>query len=767
MRFSLRRTLVLAGLIFVGLISCAHQASAKDTDPLYLQSPYDEITLDENNNNAVLKVQPLNLPGHKLPAAADRKGDLEIELLDQAGQKFAVAWGAVVGARFFEDLVLAEAQQRVNEGRFDEAFEYFRFLESKYPATAGLKDAVENCLWVQIGASYKGGRHDDALALLVELSGRNAQRTGLSKAYERVTVELVNARIAAGNYRAARVLLRNLGERYPETKATSIAQFETMLKEKAAALLTQAKADLTAGKLREAHEAAGRTLDIWPSIEEGQQLAAEVHQKYPLLSVGVVSPLASPPLTPSDDWASLRAGRLLGRPLAEPAAGKEAAYLSPFGELSRVKGNAAMLVLKLREGLRWSQPARNLTPQDVARALLAAADADQPTFDPALAGVLAGVETGGGGEVRIEFLRPQVRPEGWLRRSLWSHGGTADPASPAIGYGPYKLAATAPQQVSFVRQAEYFGAEQAQPSEIIERTYPDSAAALQALRRGEVNIVDRISPWDLRRISSGQEFTVEPYGLPTVYVLLPNPRHPLAASRTMRRAILYAIDREGILRRGLLTGQTIPGCEVISGPFPRPISKDDPHGYAYNLQVEVRPYDPAVASVLAGVAAQEAGADASATRELVLAHPAEPMARIACESIARQLELTGLQVKLRELTPAQSAGDSYDLLYTELAMHDPAIDAFRLLGPGGATGECSSAMLQSLRSLEEAADAKQAAQRLQEVHRVAAAELPVIPLWQLVHHFAYHKSVKGVNTQPIGLYQDIEHWQVELRIPTE
>jgi ABC-type oligopeptide transport system substrate-binding subunit len=83
------------------------------------------------------------------------------------------------------------------------------------------------------------------------------------------------------------------------------------------------------------------------------------------------------------------------------------------------------------------------------------------------------------------------------------------------------------------------------------------------------------------------------------------------------------------------------------------------------------------------------------------------------------------------------------------------------------TGECSSAMLLALRSLEKAKDAKQAAARLQEVHRVAAAELPVIPLWQLVNHFAYHKSVKGVLPRPFTLYQNIEQWQVDLRVPAE
>jgi len=736
------------------LLAAAGVSPAKDTDPLYLQSPYDELTLDDNNNNAVLKVQPLNLPGRKVPPAADRKGDLEIELLEQAGQRFAVAWGAVTKVRLFEELVLEEAQQRVQEGRFDEAYAYFRFLEAKAPPVAGLKEAVETCLWTQIGASFKAGRQDEAMALLAELAGRNPQRTGLPKAFERVSLELAKARIAEGNYRAARKLLRNLAERYPDTKEASVAEFETTLKEKAATLLAEAKTNLAANKFREAHEAAGKMLETWPATEEGKQLAADVHQKYPLLSVGVISPLAAAPVKSSEDWAVVRASPLLARPLVE--LGSEGTYISPLGDVSRPKGKPKEVVLKLKEGLSWPGSQRKISPQDVVRALLTAATPATPGYDESFAKMLAGVEGGGAGEVKAVFLQPQLKGEGWLRR-------------PLPGFGPYKLASAAPLQVSFLRQGAAAEAGAAvMPSEIVERTYPDSAAAIAALRRGEINMVDRISPWDLRRLTSGDEFTVGQYASPRVCVLIPNPHRQRLASRTLRRAILYAIDRESILHRGLLTGQTISGCDVISGPFPKPTVAEGAPATGYDLQIPVRPYDPAVATVLVGIAAQEsAGSSGGAANSLTLAFPAEPISRIACESIARQLELVGLSVKLKEIPSGQAAGADYDLLYTELAMPEPSVDAWRLMGPGGMAGECSGGMLLALRSVEQAKDAKQLAARLQEVHRVAASELPVIPLWQMVNHFAYHKSVKGVPTLPAYLYQDIERWQVELRIPSE
>ena len=99
MHFTTRATLVLlAGLVLA--------ASAQAADPLYLQPPYDEIKLDEDNGGVVLRVRSLDLPGRRLPSAANRTGDLEIELLDRPGERFALPWANVASVRLFEQLVL-------------------------------------------------------------------------------------------------------------------------------------------------------------------------------------------------------------------------------------------------------------------------------------------------------------------------------------------------------------------------------------------------------------------------------------------------------------------------------------------------------------------------------------------------------------------------------------------------------------------------------------------------------------------------------------
>ncbi|HUE74516.1 MAG TPA: ABC transporter substrate-binding protein, partial [Pirellulaceae bacterium] len=685
-------------LVLLSCLSCVSWlfpplTTSTAADPLYLSRPYDEITLDENNGGVRLKVLPLALPGRKMPAPDDRKQDLEIELLDRPGERFRVGWNNIVGIKFFEELVLAEAETHVKANRFDEAYPYFHFLETRFPNTAGLKEGVENYLWAQIGADFTAGRNDAALALLVELHQRNRERQGVATAFERVTLKLVEERMAAENYRAARGLLRSLTQRYPD-KASATATYEEQLRDKAAAALNSAREALAGGKFRDAHAAARQALAIWPPIEGGRELAAEIHQRHPVVAVGVTNA--------ADDWAAQRTGPLVAPSLFAIAAGGENPYRSQVAQIVENKEPRQILLRLL------AKPP--VTAQELGQLLLASADAQQPGFDPAWADLLAQIESRSAEELLIGLNHPPLKTEAWL-------------TVPLPGSGAYRIESQTAEQTIFARKSPPAAVNSLPLMEIVEQTYADSAAALRGLRRGEVSVLDRVSPWELKSLAASSQIVVGRYALPSVHVLLPNPRRPLAADRTLKRAILYGIDRQSILDRALLDGQTISGCTVISGPFPRGESKNDPHGYAYDEEVAARPYDPDVALALSRLAQP-----ATPPRPLVLVHPADAIPRVACQSIARQLAAVGIPLTLREESPTSPGKDDFDLRYVELAMQEPLVDAWRLLGPRGLAGQPSPAMLLALRKLEGAGDMTAAALRLKEIHALAAAELPVIPL---------------------------------------
>jgi hypothetical protein len=103
--------------------------------------------------------------------------------------------------------------------------------------------------------------------------------------------------------------------------------------------------------------------------------------------------------------------------------------------------------------------------------------------------------------------------------------------------------------------------------------------------------------------------------------------------------------------------------------------------------------------------------------------------------------------------------DDVDLLYVELAMWEPLVDARRLLGEQGIAGVCSPHMSLALRQLDEATDWAEAGAKLRYIHWLVHTEVCIVPLWQLTDHYAYQRSLSGVGMEPVSLYQNIEKWQ--------
>jgi ABC-type oligopeptide transport system substrate-binding subunit len=99
------------------------------------------------------------------------------------------------------------------------------------------------------------------------------------------------------------------------------------------------------------------------------------------------------------------------------------------------------------------------------------------------------------------------------------------------------------------------------------------------------------------------------------------------------------------------------------------------------------------------------------------------------------------------------------LRYRELAVTEPIVDLQRILGEGGIAGKTSAIMNLRLKELQRATSWNEIQDRTREVHRLAHDELPVIPLWQTVNHFAYRDWLQGLGKEPLALYQDVREWR--------
>lgn len=767
----------------------ADQAPAADAPPrLYEQEPYDEVVLretDDDGNNIVLRVEPLDLPKRIVPKFPKRNAKLTLRLVDKPGETYEVAWKDVQldKLRLFEQIVLEEANRIVDAGRFDEAYDWFDWLEANHPATPGLKASIERYLDKDAREWLAKGKEDSALALWKEVHRRNPQHPGLSESLGEVIGGKVDRAVEAKQYAAARGLLASLRKMYAEHEV--VVRWEKKLADQARVVARQAKEQFDAGEYRKAYTTVVQAVSVWPQLPEAQKVMADVQAKYPLVNVGVTMPAGRVPSNRLDDWPSRRSDRLLNRRLMEfvgygSQGGK---YICPFGELQK-KDLDRQLSIKLKPNARWSDGKSLLTGYDVSRTVLAMADPRHPSYRPDWADLFASVAVNQVYQVDLQLRWGHVRSEAILEADLisWQAGSahresTSEEASPTIG--PYLMEAQADPETRFVASPSYFLAGEKQPKEIVERHYPNSRAAVMALRRGEIDVLDRVYPWDFERVRLEKDLVLVPYGTPSVHCLLPNMSRPFPAHRSLRRALSYSINRQAILDQVLLKGETIPGSKVVSGPFPMGESAEDAFGYAYNADVQSRPYDPFLAVTLVTVGLRDlqlkAGGEAVAPGKepplppLILAHPPHELARVACRAIQAHLQALKLTVELREVLPQtlSTGANDYDFLYAELAMWEPVVDAGRLLGPGGLVGSPSPYLDLALRQLAHADGWKTSREKLLEIHKLAFEDAAVIPLWQMTDYFAYHRHVSGIGTRPVSLYQNVEQWKVAPWSPPE
>ncbi len=749
------------------------------------QDPFDQIVLDKANDYAVLKVLPLDLPNRRLPDSKKRVGKLRVRLIEKPKEEYDVAWKNIERIEFFEELVLRETDKIVAQAvelsttnklsallrKFDEAFDYYQFLWKYYPQTQGLAESSQGYLYANAGVLFKQQRVAEAFAILEELYQQNKdyQHPGGSQtvklALERVGERLVRDSTDTGSYQAARLLLERLERDYGDA-LKFVGTWRERLQAAAAKKRDEAMAHLAAKRFREAHQVSREMLQIWPRVEGGHALVVDVARQYPLIMVGVAQPALTFDPERLDDWSARRAGALVYETMLKfTARGPEGGqYACPFGTVEQSEDRR-----QLRFDIRPNQAAQGLTGFALASYLLSLADPQSPGYRPAWASLMAGIQQANPNRVVVDLRRPFVLPQALLQARLTSGG------EPLM---LYRAVSQNDQEARFEPVSSGLDAAKLKPV-IVEQLLPEPRKALDALRKGKVDVLDHLLPVDALRLQQDPTLVVGPYGFPTIHVLVPNLANPFLASRIFRRALVYGINREVILRKGLLnslSGADLEGCRVLSAPLPAGLSENDPSAYAYDARITPLPYDPVMATVLLklteqqlAVAADTRKQPAPELKELVLAHPAGEIPRFVCQKIRANLDGLGVKCALRELPPGQvhDPKKAYDLLYLELIMYEPLVDAGRIFGPAGALPTADPYVNLALRQIERSDNWKVARERLQDLHRLLYEDVSVIPLWQMVDFFAYQRGLQGLPNRPVFFYQDVDQWRVIPPAPQE
>lgn len=744
------------------------------TVPIYEQAPFDLLYLNPANGNAVLKLSPVSLPERKVPRPLPKSGYLEIEIFDRPGERYRVPWNAVVELKLFEEIILEEAVRLIREKQFDAAYDHLDYLAVHYPGLAGLAETQQLLLLEEARQALSEAHWERAFADLCRLYELNPQHPELPELLGQAADRLTEDRWKNGQFSAARGVVDTLAAWMPQHAV--VQKWRETWRKEGADLRQQIEKALAGGEGRLADRLLRKLQQIWPEEPGLKELTHQVQQAYPRFRVGITQTANEEDPTSLVDWGARRTGRLVRLFLVEytgpgPEGGiYRSAFLSWQLDLKE-----QILTLRLLPHRPLFEDGRPYTVFDLAQQLANRADRHHPDYFAPWAEVVRQIRTASPDQVVVELTRAHLKPEALLQ-------GVPTPAtllirsddrrSEAVGRFVFSSEKSGDSLRVYVRSPHDRRSLPGEtvltgPAEIEEVVFPRGRDAVRALRRGEIDIVDRLIPWEVPLLREAPEIEVRPYVLPLVHMLVPNLQKPLPGNRDFRRALLYATDRERILR-SLLGGKEVPGSQVISGPSLVGTSFNDPSGYGSDPQIRPRGYQPALALALAEIAFRQAseiarkrGWPQPKQRELTLVHPPHELAREACRLIQQQWQQIGWTVHLVESPPGVVPPQDFDLLYVEAAIWEPEVDCYRLFDRLIAHTEFFSPQVHStLLTLGQAVDWPDLGQRLRTLHRWVYEDSTVLPLWQLVEHYAYRSGISGLEKARVSLYQDVETWQL-------
>ena len=747
----------LAAIVFLAAAAGQEAPSGRLIDG----QPYDLLTLDKANDNKVIKVEPLDLPERKAPEKPKAGDKVRITLAD-GGEQYEVAWLSIDKLELFEQLVLAEAVKFTGEGRLDDAFDELAFLLSFYPGTPGLEEARQHFLYVSSGAAFRQGKYEEALAILEELIEKNpsyrasASAPTLLQALGNVADKVIAKHIEQDDYQSARLLLARLAKQHRAENEPFVQRARQQLMDLAARHRDDARSQLEAGNFAAARDAANRMRQVWPDLPGAAEVTAELARRHPQIVVGVEHPALAHDSLSLHNVSARRAGRLADRLLAEFAgAGPEGGkYTSALGTFVR-SDDSRELAIKLA-----GSGAASASGFALMQRLLERADQASAKYDAAWGRIVSQVRLESPLEVVARFSAPHLLPESLVQFPLSGLG---------IAAAPYSVLSHDEQSVRFTINADYAFRGPGQPAEVIERHYEDPQRAVAALKRGEIDMLDRVFPGDIAGLKSDEGIAVAPYATPRAHVLVVRSKHAFLSNSTFRRALLYGCNRELILSQGILGGRALPGFRTISGPFPAPSARSDTSAYGYDAQIEPRAYDPRLGLTLRLLAAGELKATYEKKKQkapeltpITLGHPADETSRIACRALAKQWKQIGVECQPSEFPPGvfDDTEGKCDLVYLQLAATEPLIDAARLLGREGLAPATNETIQLYVWQISQARNWQQARERLLLLHRLLHEDVTLLPLWQTYDHFAYRRTLQGIQPTRAQLYDGIEQWQL-------
>jgi peptide/nickel transport system substrate-binding protein len=691
--------------------------------------------------------------------------ELLVHGLEGDVRDFRIRRAFVRKVEYFEDMLLAEGEKYVQNRDYAKGFEYYLAVQLRNPEWKGLEERLDALLYEE-GTWALTDDPERGLRLLRELHLRKPKFQGLTEKLAEAYGSRIDRAIRKGAFRDARRVLHELEGIDPDGSRTGEgkAQLVTRAKELADAA-DKAKGSDKVDRLVEA-------LRVWPKLEGAGESYKAAFTAEPTLDVGVLD--APRPVAP---WvrtpANARIARLIYRPLLaredeDAAKGK---YPEQLASNLEVTDLGKRLVIQLKEGIQWSDGTRPVAAIDLIKALADRAEPRSPAYNARWAELLEKVQVNDDRQVEIRLTRVPLKIESWLQGTVGpAHAGwdgwvaIQGAGRKPVGDGLFRWDSEERGVLNYrlVTDAESSGS--AKIRRIREIRVPSANAAVGALLRGEVSLLEHVPPDRLAGLAEDKEIKVGVYTHPVMHRIALDGRNPVLRNRSLRRGLSSAIDRKGILEETVLRRAVDDKNLPADGPFAA-------GNYANAPDVKPLVHDPLVARMLVTAARRELG---GAPIQLTLEYPAIAEAQAAVPKIAEAFIAAGVDLKTierpqSELEEALRAGRKFDLVYRAGPCANPVSDVGPFLCPpydappavNGLAAVTSPRILQLMLELEHAPELPSAKLALLSIDRECRDELPILPLWQLEDHYAWRTRLRGPASEAERLYEGIDGWEID------
>ena len=290
--------------------------------------------------------------------------------------------------------------------------------------------------------------------------------------------------------------------------------------------------------------------------------------------------------------------------------------------------------------------------------------------------------------------------------------------------------------------------------QVVFRYYPNSAAALDAYRQGDVLAVSQITPDVLSAALEEPKLSIYTSRLPEMGMVMLNLKNDEVAflqNAKVRRALMLAINRPFLINK-YLQGQAI----ISNGPIL-------PNSWAYHDGIEQYPYDPEEAVNLLKAEGYVLPADGGQVRQkdgvplsLKLIHPNDVVHAQIAQAIKDEWAQIGVQVELQAMPYDQLIRDSLASRSYQAALVD--LDLSRTPDPDpypfwhqaeAANGQNYSqwdnrAASEYLEQARVTADYGLRERLYRNFQVVFGKELPSLPLYVPVYSYGVDSQVQGV-----------------------